>query len=182
MRRIFGIVSAVSFVVIFSAACGGGGGGEKGGSADTMTVSISGPTGEGTKKYTEGPINSYGYYDPSMEADIYPTTGTTWITLSSGVTGGPTMPSTVINIYTSDHATGPHAITGNCSTSALTCVSYSVNGQTYDSISSSGTVTIDSIGSVGQPVIGSFSAVVAVLTAPSTTMAISGTFNVKRDN
>jgi hypothetical protein len=175
MRKRFGILLLVLFTAVFLSACGESGGG--GVAADTMTVTIGG----NSQLYTEGPINSYGYYDPYMEADIYQDTGRTIIMLTSGETGIG-MPPTLVNIVTSGHAEGDYPITGGSGTPGTTYVAYTDHGQHYDSIVSSGTVTIESIGNVGQPVIGSFSAVVALSTAPGTTLAISGTFNVMREN
>lgn len=177
MRKLFGILRLILFSVVFLSACGSGGGGG-GGAADSMTVVVDGLT----KTYTEGPINIAGYYDPYMEADIYPSTGRTWITLSSGVTGGATPPNVVINVWVSDHIAGVYNIAGGCAHSAATCVSYTDQGKRYDSTAASGTVTIESIGNAGQPVIGSFSAVLTLSAPPNTTMNISGTFHVMREN
>jgi hypothetical protein len=84
----------------------------------------------------------------------------------------------LINIVTSGHTAGAYPITGDGGAGVTTYISYTDNGQSHKSIISSGTVTIDSIGNVGDPVIGSFSAVV-LCTSPSHTHGISGTFNVK---
>jgi hypothetical protein len=187
-RRLAMVVLAFAAVVLgFMVSCGGGGGGgESGGSGNsgignTMTVIVSSATptggGAGNTQYTEGAINGNGYYDPDMEADIYPDSGRVIIMLSSGVTGGVT-PTTVLNIVTSGHTAGAYPITGNGGAGVTTYISYTDNGQHHTSIISSGTVTIDSIGNVGDPVIGSFSAVV-LCTSPSHTHGISGTFNVK---
>ena len=179
----------VLFVMPLLFSCGGSGGGDgvtvNDGIGNTMTVTIATQSpmggGIGTTTYTEGAINGYGYYDPDMEADIYQTSGRTEIMLSSGVTGGPTLPVTLINIVTSGHTAGAYPITGDGTAGLTTYISYKDNAESHNSIISSGTVTIDSIGNVGEPVIGSFSAVV-LCTSPSHTHAISGTFNMKRAN
>lgn len=179
-KRVGFIAVLVSSIFAITLASCGIGGGEV--TPDTIEVTITGSAGTTTTTtYTEGPINSEGYYDPYMEANIYPTTGRTWITLSSGVTDVSTMPDIVINIWVGNHVVGEYTITGKCAASSTTCVRYQDHGQDYDSIAS-GKVIIENIGNVGDPVKGSFSAVVALSTAPSTTMAISGTFNVKREN
>ena len=186
MRRkrsaVFGAVCTLFALIL--AACGGGGGGASGGGnsgiGNTMTVSLdeAAPT-----TYTEGAINGNGYYDPDMEADVYTDSGRTILMLSSGVSGGATPPVTLINIVTSDHVTGAYPITGDGTysgpTPTTTYVYYKDNAKDYDSIISSGTVTLDSIGDVGAPVIGSFSAVI-LCTSSTQTHGISGTFNMKR--
>ncbi len=174
--------ASFSAILLFFAAgalvsCGGGGGGSTGGGrTGTMTVTIDG----NTTTYTLGAINSYGYYDPDMEADVYSDTGRTIIMLSSGVTGS-VQPATLLNIVTVGHTAGAYPITGDGSAGMTTYISYDDNGQLHDSILSSGTVTIDSIGNAGDPVAGSFSAVV-LCTSPSHTHALSGTFHVTREN
>jgi len=182
---------ALVVVVVLSmlSSCGGSGGGGGGtmndGIGNTMTVTVATlfPAGQtvSTTPYTEGAINGYGYYDPDMEADIYQDSGRAIIMLSSGVTGGPTPPLTLINIVTSGHTAGAYPITGDGTAGLTTYISYKDDTESHNSIISSGTVTIDSIGNVGEPVIGSFSAVV-LCTSPSHTHAISGSFNMKRAN
>lgn len=173
---------AALFSLSLLVSCTGGGGTSSAGNSgdgNTMTVSID---GAGPTTYTEGAINSYGYYDPDMEADVYTDTGRTIIMLSSGVTGGSTPPTTTINIVTSGHVAGAYPITGDAtSTGTLTTyITYNDHGQYHSSIISSGTVTIGSIGNVGDPVIGSFSAVVQSTSQYTHTHTISGTFNMKR--
>jgi len=134
-----------------------------------------------TTTYIEGAINGYGYYDPNMEVGIYQDSGRTEIMLSSGVKGGATPPDTLINILTAGHTAGAYPITGDGTAGVTTYIFYKDNAEDHYSIISSGTVTIDTIGNIGAPVIGSFSAVV-LCTSPSHTHAISGTFNMKRAN
>lgn len=156
-----------------------GDGGNGGGHADTMTLTVDG----NDSTYTEGAINGYGYYDPNMTAGIYQNSGRTIIMMSSGVTGGGTPPATSINIVTSGHTAGAYPVDGDGTIIPGvydTYILYSDNDQNHRSIISSGTVTIDSIGNVHEPAIGSFSAVV-LCTSPSHTHSISGTFNVRRE-
>ncbi len=182
-----GMVLIFLLTVLVSCGGGGGGGGGDGGNGgigNTMTVVVKTESGTGETMsitpYTEGPINGYGYYDPDMEADIYPDTGRTIIMLSSGVTGGDTPPATLINIVTSGHTAGVYPIDGTSGMQGIyTYIMYKGGSEYHDSVISSGTVTIDSIGNVGEPVIGSFNAVV-LCTSPTHTHAISGTFNMKR--
>ncbi len=175
------------FSLVILASCGGGGGGDgvggNSGIGNTMTVTVTTEGGMGggigTVTYTEGPINGYGYYDPDMEADISPDTGRMIIMLSSGVMGG-TPPDTTINIVTSGHTAGAYAIDGTSAMHGIyTYITYKDGSEYHDGVISSGTVTIDSIGNVGDPVIGSFSAVV-LCSSPSHTHGFSGTFNMKR--
>jgi hypothetical protein len=174
-------VMMCTLFALILAACGGGGGTSDNGNSgigNTMTVSINGAA---PITYTEGAINGNGYYDPDMEADIYPDTGRTILILSSGVTGGPTPPVTLINIVTKGHAIGAYPVDGDGTGPTLTTyISYKDNAEYYDSIISSGTVTIDKIGNVGDPVTGSFRTVVALRSSPTQTHGISGTFNIKR--
>jgi hypothetical protein len=159
-------------VVVFAACGGGGGGGGNAGSASTLTATV----GAGTTTYTEGPINNIGYYDPSFSGDSAPGVGTL-ITMCSGVS---TTCDILINIRTADATPGPYPITGGSSTP--TYIVYSDHGQHYYSILSSGTVTLTSVGNVGQPITGSFQAVLELWTVPTSTLAISGTFSVLRDH
>ena len=165
------------FLMTLLTACGGGGSSNGGGPASTMTVTLA----TGTTTYTEGHINNIGYYDPSFSGDCDPLAGTL-ITMCSGVTY--TMSHTtcdvLINVRTSDMTPGPYSITGN--SSADTYVLYHNKTQFYDSFVSSGTITLTSVGSVGAPITGSFQAVLQLLSAPTTTMGISGTFSVIRDH
>jgi hypothetical protein len=183
-RSLMWIVLIFSLAILMS--CGGGGGGGVGGNSgigNTMTVIVKTESGTGETAsitpYTEGSINGYGYYDPDMEADIYPDTGRMIIMLSSGVTGG-TPPDTTINIVTSGHTAGAYPIDGTSAMNGIyTYITYKDGSEYHDGVISSGTVTIDSIGNVGDPVIGSFSGVV-LCSAPSHTHGFSGTFNMKR--
>ncbi len=173
--------------LIVSCGGGGGGGGDgvgvNSGVGNTMTVTITtengGGAGVGTVTYTEGFINGYGYYDPDMEADIYPDTGRMIIMLSSGVVGG-SPPDLTINIVTQGHTAGAYPIDGTSAMQGMyTYITYKDGSEYHDGVVSSGTVTIDSIGNVGDPVIGSFSAVV-LCSSPTHTHGFSGTFNMKR--
>ena len=177
-RRFWFFSVLITAVVVTMAACGGGDDGG-GGAADMMEITITSSTGTTTTPYIEGPINIHGYYDPYMEANIAASTGRTWITLSSGVVGGATPPDIVINIVTDDHLAKGYPITGDGGPGITTYISYTDNGVRYGSIISSGTVTIESIGNVGDPVKGTFNAVVD---SGADTLTISGTFNVKREN
>jgi hypothetical protein len=62
-------------------------------------------------------------------------------------------------------------------------ISYDTNNQPYTSIFSntSGTITLSSIGNVGDKITGTFDAVVSRLTNTNDTLRISGLFSVTRD-
>jgi hypothetical protein len=167
------------------AGCGGGGGPSTGGagSASTMTVTLatgSGMSGGiGTTTYTEGPINNFGYYDPSFSGDIAAGAGML-ITMCSGVTGaGPC--NVLINVNTSGWTPGGYLVTGGTSTTS-TYLLYMEQGQYFDGIASKGTVTLTSVGNVGEPIEGSFQAILALRTNSSTTIEVSGVFSVVRDH
>ena len=182
-------IFAVLFVMPLLFSCGGSGGGggvtANDGIGNTMTVTIAtqSPIGGGIGTTTIlKELSMVTVITILIWRRIYiRTSGRTEIMLSSGVTGGPTPPVTLINIVTSDHTAGAYPITGDGTAGPTTYISYKDNAESHNSIISSGTVTIDSIGNVGEPVIGSFSAVV-LCTSPSHTHAISGTFNMKRAN
>ncbi len=145
-----------------------------GGSASTMTVTLA----TGTTTYTEGPLNNLGYYDPSFSGDSAAGVGTL-ITMCSGVTGaGPC--DVLINVRTSDMIPGGYTIAGG--TNTTTYFMYMTQGQYYDSIVSRGTITLASVGNVGEPITGTFQAVLGLRTNPSTTIGVSGTFSVTRDH
>ena len=148
------------------ASCSGGDGSVS--TASKMTVT----TGASTTTYTSGPINTFGYYDPSFNADLFSMTSTQ-ITMCSGVTD--TTCGISINITTAGTTPGPYPITG-------TRILYSDHGAYYDSIASSVTVTLTSVGNVGEPITGSFQAVLGLRTDLTTTQSIYGTFSVIRDH
>ena len=156
-------------------ACGGGGSTDGNSAASTMTVMIG---GGGTATYTEGPINNLGYYDPSFSGDNAAGQGTL-ITMCSGV-NGPDPCNVLINIRTSDMIPGGYTIAGG--TNTTTYFMYMTQGQYYDSLVSKGTITLTSVGGVGEPITGSFQAVLGLRSSGTTTIGISGTFSVIRDH
>ena len=164
-------------------SCGGGSSGGGSGSASTTTITVSAATGSvpgtGTTTYTEGPINGYGYYDPSFSGDCAAGLGML-ITMCSGVTGmGPC--DVLINIRTSGWTPGGYLVTGGTATAA-TYLLYMKQGSYYDSLASQGTVTLTSVGNVGEPISGSFRAVLGLRSIGTPTIEVSGTFSVIRDH
>jgi hypothetical protein len=151
------------FGLTLLAACGGGGGGGGGTSSGgpgtgTMTVSI---VSQGTTTYNGNAS------DPWLASSV---SSGTLTELWSGFTGSDY--TTQVYIVTSGTTTGSYPITGS------TWVEYINNSKTY--LSSSGTVTLTSVGTVGEPVAGSFQAVVSLVTDTTNTLGISGTFSVIR--
>lgn len=175
--------STVAMLVLFLlASCGGGGGSDGGGNASTLAITVSQATGTSggstTTTYTEGPINSRGYYDPSFSADLFPTSSRTLITMCSGVTT--TGCAVLINVGAGGTAPGGYSITGGSSTA--TYILYAAQGNYYDSLASQGTVTLTSVGAVGSPITGSFQAVLGLRSTGTPTRMVSGTFSVIRDH
>lgn len=177
-----GIVGVVLCLVVAVGlvACGGGGGsGSCTGCADTMSVSVAGNT---AVTYTEGQYNAYGYLDPSLNSDVT-SSGNTFVALSSGITpsGTSTTCATLVNISIKGNTPGSYP-TGTLGSPAQ--ITYrNNNNETYLSVISNvtGTITLSSVGNVGEKVVGTFDAVVTSWPTPSDTFAISGTFSVKRD-
>jgi hypothetical protein len=164
-------------VLTLLSACGGDGSTGGNSAASTMTVTIG---GGGTATYTEGPINNLGYYDPSFSGDSAAGQGTL-ITMCSGVTGAVSAGCNVlINIRTSDLIPGGYTIAGG--TNTTTYFMYMTQGQYYDSLVSKGTITLTSVGGVGEPITGSFQAVLGLRSSGTPTIGISGTFSVLRDH
>jgi hypothetical protein len=158
--------------ILLAVALYGCGGGDSGSSADTMTVTISGPSGTTTTTYVEGTYNAQGYLDPDLSSFV--TTSLTRIDLISQVSS--TQPTgvkiTVLGATAQTYPAGQSAIF------------YYTNNQSYDSLISntSCTVTLSSIGNVGEKITGTFDAVVSLLTNTYDTVRISGTFSVMRDD
>jgi hypothetical protein len=154
---------------------GGGGGGYS--AADTMTVSLQDSTGVMTATLTEGLYNSLGYLDPDLYSAVDTTTPQTAIYLCSGYTG------TMCTGYIGITATGSTQQTYPTGPGISTEVLYVSNDQYYSSFwaTNAGSVTLTSIGNVGEKVTGSFNAEIALVSNPSDTKRISGSFSVTRE-
>ncbi len=173
--KFWGVVTAALMCCMVLTACGGGGGGTSagGGVADTMTATVSGVT----TTYTEGTYNTQGFLDPDMSS--FATTSNTFISLCSGVSS--ITCTTLVNISIRGNTPQSYP-TGT--TNSPTQITYSTNNQTYSSIYSStiGTVTLSSVGNIGEKITGTFDAVVTNMSNSSDTLGISGTFSVERDH
>jgi hypothetical protein len=162
---------------IFLFSCGGGS--SDGSAPDTMTVTISGPTGTTTTTYSEGTYNSQGTLDPNLISYVTHSNETR-IELHNSMTIYPQFVSIGIIINSNTPQSYPLC---NPPTNS---VSYSAYHQSYISIDSNpcGTVTISSIGNVGDKITGTFDVSLISLTSStntSDTVKISGSFNVTRD-
>jgi len=169
-------------IVIVLFACGGGGGdtSANGGDADTMTVQVSTPQVSGAIGiYTEGAYNSLGYLDPNLSSEVT-ASGNTYVSLCSGVTS--TSCGTQVTIAIKGNTVQSYP-TGTMN--SPTQITYRSNNDTYSSIYSStiGSISLSRVGvSVGEFITGSFEAEVALMTNPTTTRLVAGTFSVKRNH
>jgi len=140
-----------------------------------MTVTISGPSGTTTTTYVEGTYNAQSYLDPDLSS--FGTSSFTRIDLTSQVSA---TQLTSLKIFVLGNTAQSYPTGAGHSLSAIF---YETNNQSYDSVisSTSGTVTLSSIGNVGDKVTGTFDAVVSLLTNTYDTVRISGIFSVMRD-
>ena len=181
-KNILWILVCIMLPIALS-GCGSGGNSDEdvANTADTMTVTISGTSGTVTTTYTEGSYNSHGNFDTDLISYVT-ASNNTQIELHSGESN--TQGSTIINI----------AVAGNTPQSYPTgiatpenCITYDIyytHYQSYTSLFSgtSGTITLSSMGNVGEKITGTFDAVVSLLTNTSDTLRISGTFSMTRHN
>jgi hypothetical protein len=177
MRKNF-VWPMVCMSMIFTIAlfgCGGGGTSNAISGAvvpDTMTVTISGPSGTVTKTYTKGSYDTQGHLNPDMISYVSPS-NTTIIELADVST------TQVDRVDIVVFGTTPQSYPIDSSNSLLTAV-YVNNVYTSMFSSPSGTVTLSSIGNVGEKINGTFDATVTSDTNASDTLKISGTFSVTR--
>lgn len=157
------------FIVSLLASCGGGGGGGStpgGGTGDTMTVIIANPAS--TTTYNEAA------FDPLLTGTVSGTPQKTYVDMCSGITnnGGCTK---AVNMAV-DGITAPKIY----NTSTVTKVTYTDGSKIYSS--TSGTLTLTTLGVVGERITGSFdNVVVANVSNVSDILTISGTFSVTRE-
>lgn len=167
MKNLFLILLVLS-LAITAGSCGGDGGGGSAGPTSTMTLTQN----YTSTTFTDGTTNSSGYYDPSFSADVYPAPRTL-VTMCSGVSAGTC--AKLVNVSAGGATPGSYTI--DCSSTYVT--------YTYDSFPyfcKSGTVTLASVGAVGEPITGSFNAVLSLSGYQSITIDLSGTFSVIRDH
>ena len=181
MRK--GIMRVVcTYVLIGLAACSGGGSSSGGGSAaDTMIVTITDQSTSVTTTYTEAGFNTYGYLDPNLSSHVT-TSADTWVLLSTGSTGSSIDLS--INIAVRGNTPGSYPTGTTASSTFISYTTYTTGIQSYNSqkSSSTGTITLTSVGNVGEMITGSFDAIVTHISYPTDTRGISGTFSVKREH
>ena len=139
---------------------------------DTMTVTISGPSGTVTKTYTKGSSDTQGHVNPAMISYVSPA-NTTIIDLADVSTTQVDRMTIVVS------GTAPQSYSVDSANSLITTF-YENNTYSSTFSSPSGTVTLSSIGNVGEKINGTFDATVTSDTNTSDTLKISGTFSVTR--
>lgn len=164
-------------------ACGGGGSSDPVAS-DKMTATISGPTGTETTTFTEGSYSTdsagHSFLNPSLIAYTTASNETNIELLYwDGVSLGTTV---IINMRVNGNTPGLYPTGGYVN--PVNSIAYETNNQSYISAFSSttGTITLSSIGNVGEKITGAFDTVVTLLTNTFDTLRLSGTFSVTRDN
>ena len=100
----------------------------------------------------------------------------------SGITA-PGSNAVTINIDVNGNTAQSYNTGGGDFTSNISYETYNPSSQSYMSMFSStnGTITLSSIGNVGEKINGTFDAIVASVTNTSDILKISGTFSVTRD-
>lgn len=160
----------------FIVSCGGGGGGSpETPPSDTMTVTVgSQATGTATTTYVADGVTTLSFGSVAS----YPTP-----TVTSALINSPTVQVTV----SADGVTaGTYPITGSLAKLSVRYVLYQSPTTTIIfATNASGTIVLTSIGAVGQQITGSFNAdvfksPVPMVTYPTNTLNVSGTFSVKR--
>lgn len=179
------IVWAVSLILIIIALSGCSGVSSGDSARDTMSVTISSPTGATTTTtYTEGTYSTnstgYSFLNPNVFAYIDAFNVTTirlqyWDGVS---TGSPY--NTIIHMQIIGNTPGLYPSGDRYMGNDISC---DTNDQPYTSIFSntSGTITLSGVGNVGDKITGTFDAVVSRLTNTNDTLRISGSFSVTRD-
>jgi len=172
--------AVISITLILTMFGCSGGSSPSGGSSDTMAVNISGPSGTFTSIYTAG-SNTAPLNYPQFGANISATNNTR-IYMISGITA-PGSNAVTINIDVNGNTAQSYNTGGGDFTSNISYETYNPSSQSYMSMFSStnGTITLSSIGNVGEKINGTFDAIVASVTNTSDILKISGTFSVTRD-
>ena len=174
------IVWTVLCIIVTIALLGCGGESSGGSAPDTITITISGQSGTVTKTFAEGSYNSQGRLDPYLISFVTTSNGTS-IQLYSGLTN--TYGSMALGIMISANTLGSYQTGGTMSWAYVEYGFFDPSYEGYSSVISSttGTVTLSSIGNVGEKISGSLDVVVTHLTNTFNTLRIAGTFNVTRD-
>ena len=174
------IVWTVLYVLITVASSGGCGSSSGDSARDTMTVTISSPSGTTiTRTYEEG---SYSSNNPYLRAYITALNKTQiefhyWDGVSVGSTE-------VLNIYVMGNTPGLYPVDPGYINSSI--MYSSSNGPAYDNLLSSttGTIILSAVGNVGENITGTFDAEVVGLLATNTTdtLRLTGSFRITREN
>jgi hypothetical protein len=179
MRKNFVWSGAFLIFTIALFACGSGSSDPV--AADTMTVTVSGPSGSMTKTYTKGTNSTLGHPDPDLyfyvTASISPRTGIELHTTQGDMFLVMSITGNVASVGSNTPQSYPTGFTTPGNT--ITYSGYDTNHIEYSSLfsSTSGTITISSIGNAGDKIAGTFDAVV---TDTTNTLRVSGTFSVTR--
>jgi hypothetical protein len=140
-----------------------------------------GPFRDSDENLYEGSYNAQGHLDPNLISYVTASSNTQ-IELHSGESN--TQGSTIISIAV-DNKTPQSYPTGIATpVNTITYEYYDTHYQSYTSLfsSTSGTITLSSVGNTGEKITGTFDAVVSLLTNTSDTLKISGSINITRDN
>jgi hypothetical protein len=151
------------------------------GAPDTIAVTISGQSGTVTTTYTEVSYNAQDTLAPDMISYVTASIDTR-IYLHSG--GAYTQGATSLSIDIGGITPQSYTLGGVNPRNVITYAVFDTQHQPYTGffLSTSGTVTLSSIGNVSAKINGDFDALFTNLTNTSETLRISGTFNVMRDN
>ncbi len=179
-KNVMWMILYISFTIALS-GCGGGnsGGNSVGLDQDTITLTVSGPSGTHTTTYIEGTYNSQGELDPNMlsyvtalnETHIQFLSGQPW---TSGSTG--------FVIVVNDNKAQAYSTGGLPYGGYIDYDFFDPNNNHYTSLYSteSGTITLSSVGNVGEKITGTFDIPVSNPTNTSDTLRLSGNFRVTR--
>ena len=175
-KNIMWMILYISFTIALS-GCGGGASGDL--DPDTITLTVSGPSGTLTTTYIEGTYNAQGKLDPNLlsymtasnDTHIQLQSGLPWASGSSGIW-----------IAFFDNKAQAYSTGGFPYDGFLDYDFYDTNNNHYTSLYSteSGTITLSSIGNVGDKISGTFNVPVTNPTNTSETLKLSGSFSVTR--
>jgi hypothetical protein len=169
----------MAFCISFTSVLSGCGGNSGNPAQDTITLTVSGPTGTITTTYIEGTYNSQGELDPNMMSyvtalnytHIQFLSGQPWTSGSSGFV-----------LVVNDNKAQAYSTGGFPYDGYIDYDFFDPNNNHYTSIYSteSGTITLSSIGNVGEQITGTFNIPISNPTNTSDTLRLSGSFRVTR--
>jgi hypothetical protein len=172
------IVWTVLYMLVTVASAGGCGNSSGDRARDTMTVTISSPSGPTTTRtYEEG---SYSSNNPYLRAYI---TALNEVQIEFHYWDGVSVGSTeVLNMLVMGNTPGLYSVDPGFINSSIM---YSSNGPAYDNLRSStgGTIILSAVGNIGENITGTFDTEVVSLLETNTTdtLRITGSFRITRD-